>query len=533
MLTDARTLDSGGSLEADLCIIGGGAAGITMAMELLNSGLRVLLLESGGTESDAATQALAQGESIGAPVTSLDNPVSLDQTRLRHLGGTTNHWAGFCRPLSPIDFESRDHLRVSGWPINYADIVPYWRRATEWIRISDGDFSVDTWERRLGVSAPPIDTFAVEPLAFQITFPTKFGDIYASDLRAAANIEVLLHANAVNLASDNGQTVTHVDVATLSGISFTVAARAYVLATGGIENARLLLASTDHDPAGLGNSNDLVGRYFSEHLQIYAGFGVLEPDFNDVSGLQGGEVSITRGRHAGYVHGAKFALGLTDAHLRSVATTGLELQFLPGRLPDGVPLQEQGITIGDISALMAHTGPEPGTAVYLQALAEQELNPDSRVMLGTNTDALGMRQVQLDWQYTATDRHRVIAGLRVMAEAIGAAGWGRVQLVLGGVHADAHDHLVSGEFLTIFRSIPDEIDLSGFPVGVGFHHMCTTRMSNNPVQGVVDANCRMHEVDNLWVAGSSVFATGGTATPTFSIVALSIRLADHLQDLLS
>ena len=171
--------------------------------------------------------------------------------------------------------------------------------------------------------------------------------------------------------------------------------------------------------------------------------------------------------------------------------------------------------------------------MYLQALAEQELNPDSRVMLGTNTDALGMRQVQLDWQYTATDRHRVIAGLRVMAEAIGAAGWGRVQLVLGGVHADAHDHMVSGEFLTIFRSIPDEIDLSGFPVGVGFHHMCTTRMSDNPVQGVVDADCRMHEVDNLWVAGSSVFATGGTATPTFSIVALSIRLADHLQDLLS
>ena len=533
MLTDARTLNSGGSLEADLCIIGGGAAGITMAMELPNSGLRVLLLESGGTESDAATQALAQGESIGAPVTSLDNPVSLDQTRLRHLGGTTNHWAGFCRPLSPIDFESRDHLRVSGRPINYADIVPYWQRATEWIRISDGDFSVDTWERRLGVSAPPIDTFAVEPLAFQITFPTKFGDIYASDLRAAANIEVLLHANAVNLASDNGQTVTHVDVATLSGISFTVVARAYVLATGGIENARLLLASTDHDPAGLGNSNDLVGRYFSEHLQIYAGFGVLEPDFDDVSGLQGGEVAISQGRHAGYVHGAKFALGLTDAHLRSAATTGLELQFLPGRLPDGVPLQEQGTTIGDISALMAHTGPEPGTAVYLQALAEQEPNPDSRVMLGTNTDALGMRQVQLDWQYTATDRHRVIAGLRVMAEAIGAAGWGRVQLVLGGVHADAHDHLVSGEFLTIFRSIPEEIDLSGFPVGVGFHHMCTTRMSDNPVQGVVDANCRMHEVDNLWVAGSSVFATGGTATPTFSIVALSIRLADHLQDLLS
>ena len=134
MLTDARTLRSGSALEADVCIVGGGAAGISMAMELLNSGLRVLLIESGGTEPDAATQALMTGDSIGAPATTLDNPVTLDQTRLRYLGGTTNHWAGYCRPLSPVDFESRDHLGISGWPIDYVDLVPYWDRATEWVR---------------------------------------------------------------------------------------------------------------------------------------------------------------------------------------------------------------------------------------------------------------------------------------------------------------------------------------------------------------------------------------------------------------
>ena len=228
MLTDARTLTSGSALEADLCIIGGGAAGITMAMELLHSSLRVLLIESGGTEPDPATQALTEGDSIGLPATSLDNPVSLDQIRLRYLGGTTNHWAGFCRPLSPIDFEPRDHLRVSGWPIGYADFVPYWERATEWVRISDGDFSVATWSKRLGAAPPPVDTSAVEPLAFQISFPTKFGDLYAADLTSAANIEVLLHANAVNLATGDGRTITHVDIATLSGRSFTVNARAYV-----------------------------------------------------------------------------------------------------------------------------------------------------------------------------------------------------------------------------------------------------------------------------------------------------------------
>lgn len=532
MLTDARTLRSGSALEADVCIIGGGAAGISMAMELLNSGLRVLLIESGGTEPDAATQALTTGDSIGAPVTTLDKPVTLDQTRLRYFGGTTNHWAGYCRPLAPVDFEHRDHLGVSGWPIDHTDLAPYWDRATQWVRISDGDFSVDTWEQRLGVKAPPVETDAVEPFVFQVTFPTKFGDLYGAELASAANIEVLLHANALNLATDNGRSVTHLDVATLSGVSFSVTARAYVLAAGGIENARLLLASVDHDPGGLGNSNDLVGRYFTEHLQIYAGFGVFESDFDALSGLGGGEVAIAQGRHAGYVHGAKFALGLNDAHLRSAATTGLELQFLVGALPDGVPFQARGATVGDVGALMAHTGSEPRTAAYLQALAEQELNPHSRVTLGVGADALGMRRTQLDWQYTAADRRRVVAGLKVMAEAIGAAGWGRVQLVPGGVHADAHDRAVSGEFLTVFRSVPEEIDLRGFPVGVGFHHMCTTRMSGSPAEGVVNADCRMHEVDNLWVAGSSVFATGGTATPTFSIVALAIRLTDHLREVL-
>ncbi len=532
MLTDARTLRSSSRLHADLCIIGGGAAGISMAMELLDSGSSVLLVESGGTEMDDSTQALMMGDNIGAPATTLDNPLTLDQTRLRRLGGTTNHWAGFCRPLSPVDFEPREHLGSPGWPIEHDDLVPYWNRASEWVRISDGNFSVDTWEQRLGVKAPPVQTSAVEPLVFQVSFPTRFGDLYASELAAAANIEVLLHANTVNLATDDGRTVTHLDVATLSGVSFTVAARAYVLAAGGIENARLLLASTDHDPAGLGNSNGLVGRYFTEHLQIYAGFGILESDFNDVSGLRGGEATITHGRHAGWVHGAKFALGLSDSHLRSVATTGLELQFLPGRLPHGVPVQRRGTTIGDIGALMAHSGPEPGTSVYIQALAEQGPNPHSRVVLGPRTDALGMRRVQLDWQYTAADRRRALAGLQVMAESVGATGWGRLQLVPGGVHADAYDDSISGELLTIFRSVPDETDLTGFPVGMGFHHMCTTRMSDDPALGVVDSNCRMHEVDNLWVAGSSVFATGGTATPTFSIVALAVRLVDHLQELL-
>ena len=178
MLTDARSLESGARREVDVCVIGAGAAGITLALELDGRGLSVLVLESGGTDLDPATQDLHAGEVIGRPLTTLDTTVDLDQTRLRYLGGTTNHWAGFCRQLHPIDFEQREGLLRSGWPITHAELVPYWDRATEWVRITDNDFRVETWEERLGLPAPALRTDRVEPFVFQTTYPTVFGILY-------------------------------------------------------------------------------------------------------------------------------------------------------------------------------------------------------------------------------------------------------------------------------------------------------------------------------------------------------------------
>ena len=531
MLTDARTLASGTRRQADVCVIGAGAAGITLALELRNSGLDVMVLESGGREEDPAHQDLAAGDSVGRPSTTLDSPVRLDQMRLRYFGGTTNHWAGFCRPLSPIDFEARDHLAVSGWPFGPEELEPFMARAAEWVRISGPDFSLDTWAPKLGVPTLPLDSDRIESFIYQMTFPTKFGEIYGADLEAADDIEVLLHASVVNLATDDGRRITRVDIRTLGGAEIEVAADAYVLAVGGIENARLLLASTDADPAGLGNANDLVGRYFTEHLQVYAGFALFEDDAS-LPGFMGSEVTIESGRHAGDRHGAKYALGLTDEHVRDAATTGLEIQMLTSSFPVGGPLHRDGITSSDIGALLRREGEEPRVAAYLQGLAEQELDAESRVLLGTATDALGMRRVQLDWRYSQADRRRALDNYRVAAEAIGASGLGRVQLVPGGVHADAIDNLVPGEFVSVYSSSPAAIDVENFPIGMGFHHMCTTRMAADAAEGVVNSDCRMHEVDNLWVGGSSVFATGGVATPTYTLVALAVRLADHLKEIL-
>jgi len=527
-------------LSSDVCIIGAGAAGITIALELMESGLDVLLLESGDVDPDPATQDLYDGENVGQPLAVLDGEVSLDTIRLRYLGGTTNHWAGYCRPLEPVDFMKRDNLEVSGWPIDRDAMFPYWARAAEWCRITDSEFSPALWQQRSGLPLPPVANDTVAPVVFQVAFPMPFGVVYRQELRRESNLRVLLGANAVNLGNDR-RNITGVDIRTLGGASMRAVATAYVVATGGIENARLLLASTDTDPAGVGNANDLVGRHFTEHLQVYAGFGIFEDPLEDLIGFHGTEVTIDTGRHAGSTHGVKYGLALTSDHVANTHTTGLEAQFVLGHYPTGMPFEPAGSTMSEVAALHDalraagddRTGGSVGgasTSAYVQVLAEQMLNPQSRVTLSAGKDPFGMPRTRLDWQYTAADRAAVLSGLRTMAEQVGATAAGRLQIIPGGVHADAVDRLVPGELISLYRATPDDFDPAGFPVGVGFHHMCTTRMANSSRDGVVDADCRVHDMDNLWIGGSSVFATGGVATPTFNIVALSVRLADHLKD---
>ena len=176
MLNDARRLPTDSLIEADVCVIGGGPAGIVLALELRDSGLRTVLLESGGANgADPATQSLHQGESVGEHVGSVMDELPLDAIRLRWLGGTTNHWAGYCRKLEPIDFERRDHLDVSGWPIERAVLEPYWQRAAEWCHITDSNDDPEEWSRRLGLPPPLRATAAVHTRAFQIAPLVRFG----------------------------------------------------------------------------------------------------------------------------------------------------------------------------------------------------------------------------------------------------------------------------------------------------------------------------------------------------------------------
>jgi hypothetical protein len=267
---DAESIPDGTVLQTDVAIIGAGAAGITIARRLAGCRLKVLLIESGGDEAEDRFHTLARGEIVGTPYW------PLDANRHRCIGGTTKVWAGWCRPLDNLDFAKREWVPWSGWPIARASLIPYYREAHEICQLGPFDYDVAAWERELKTHRLPLDERTVAPKMLQLSPPTRFGSTYLPVLRRAGNVSLVYHATVLEIeTTPEGNVVRALRLGTLDGSRFRVEARSFVLATGGLENARLLLLSDRYRSAGLGNDNDHVGRYFMEHLHFTFGVGVL------------------------------------------------------------------------------------------------------------------------------------------------------------------------------------------------------------------------------------------------------------------
>jgi choline dehydrogenase-like flavoprotein len=483
MFLDAREIPEGAKLDCDLCIVGAGAAGITIARELGGSGLEVCVLESGGLESDARTQVLYEGEEVG-------QRYSLTASRLRFFGGTTNHWLGWCRPLEEIDFVDRAGVPDSAWPIGRAELEPYYRRAQRICEL--GPFRYDTgyWADRTATTPFRLGP-DVENRVIQFSPPTRFGAVYRDDLKRARGVRVLLHANLVRLElSPNGALVRRARAATLGGHRFSVAARSFVLATGAIENARLLLASDDVQPTGVGNGHDLVGRYFSDHFQAPVG-SVALPTTHTASAFY--DVR----RQGPRPHG-RAGLITSDELVRREGLLRFSAYFQPFAPPG------RGIAPEVASVMRAVQGRDARRVRVLHMASEPAPDRDNRVTLTRAVDPLGVRRVRLSWRPTELDRRSARRSIEVIAGALGAAGVGRVQSQV----------LERGFWRNVAGSS---------------HHTGTTRMHRDPRRGVVGADCRVHGVGNLYVAGSAVFPRAGLANPTLTIVALAVRLAEHLK----
>ena len=498
MFIDGRTVPSGTVIETDIAIIGAGAAGITLARELRDAKRSITLIESGGLELDADTQALYEGES-GA----VEYPLA--ESRLRFFGGTTNHWGGWCRPLLPIDFEGRAALGVPAWPLTRATLEPYYRRAQPICQL--GAFDYDDWEpwqARTGLTPLPLPGDEIVTRFFIYSPPTRFGEVYRDDVAKAPNVKTYLNSNVVEiLPNAEANRIERLKIVTLGGNGFEIRPKLCILATGGIENARLLLASNSVQTKGLGNGNDLVGRYFMEHVTApgdVAAIAIADETRIPYYYVHTPEVDAANMRailmpsedYLRRTNGLSISLSIYEAH-----RPGADAKVDPKKLePSVVALLRSLDTVK-----AERTGMIYGVACALEPVP----SADNRVTLASERDVLGLPKSRLTWRPTRTERDSLTRNLGALARAFGA--WGGAVQVL----------------------VPDAADWIDDEIGWGNHHMGTTRMSNDPKQGVVDADGRVHGIGNLYIAGSSVFPSCGPVNPTFTIVALAIRMADHIK----
>lgn len=498
MFRDARNVPPGSDLEADVCIVGAGAAGITLARELDGSGLRVLLLESGRRGPDRKTQALYLGPSLGLPY------APLASARLRLFGGTTGHWAGYCRTLDEVDFEPRPWIPHSGWPIRRRDLDGYYERAHAICELGPPEYDGAYWSRRLGAPPLPTDGSVFYNSVTHRSPPTRFGTRYAEDIERSRDVTAVLGANVSEIElAENGKRVTRLAVKTLEGGGFGCRARRCVLACGGIENARLLLASNRVQPRGVGNQHDLVGRFFMDHLKLGAGVAICSRPVATTPSYYmkwrgGGGVSVHGVLRLSARVQAEERIGGLVAFL-SASAPKEDFETLS---PDEFPSRLWGVVDGAVDRWLGYRH-----AIYLRTVTEQVPNPESRVVLSRERDALDQPRAALDWRYGEQDERTIRAGLARIGAELGRTELGRLRLALPGDEREWSERLRWGR-----------------------HHIGTTRMSDDPRRGVVDANGRVWGVSNLYVAGSSVFPTGGCAGPTLTIVALAARLADHLKE---
>lgn len=542
MILDPNAVDFTRPLRSTVCIVGAGAAGITLACELDAAGIPVLLLDAGPVQGRGeVSQDAYEGSSEGVHAT----PRFF---RRRGFGGTTAIWGGRCVPYDPIDFEAREHLGATGWPIAYAEVARHYPKAMDYCDAGAFEFDARRAFTKPGDTIPGLEsgggvlTHEIE----RYSLPTNFGTRYRDRLAASANVSVLGPAQVLRLVRDAGRG----RIAALecragdTGPVLRVEADRFVLATGGIEATRLLLAS-----GGLGNRHDNVGRYYTCHIENF--IGTVRPNrpgtaFHFEKTHDGVYArrkltfdadtqrrerllniafrlhypNVADARHRSPVLSAVYLARRTlipeyrrilqygvgeavqtspvSAHLRNVATG------LPGLAAFGVDwIRRRTLAERKLPYVLV---PNADGSYVLEFNAEQTPLRDSRITLGSGADAFGVPRVHVDWRFGDADIDSVCRAYRLLRERIHASGAATLEFNDAGLR-DA-----------VAASVP-----------LGGHHIGSTRMAALEKDGVVDTNAALFEWPNLHIASSSVFPTSGHANPTLTIVAMAIRLAAHLR----
>lgn len=482
MIRNGKDIPTGTVISTQVCIVGSGQAGITAAWCLQKAGIKVVLIEGSREHNGQLSKSwpdknlLYAGDATGLFAQNepgfLVSPLYQGQSpseRERFFGGTSTHWGGQSRPLDPIDFEARPGF--PGWPISHADLEPFFAQAAELCMLHGADFSAEYWAEVLGDEVPEIQDFHTCMYQFiggqYLNFATRTfpGGTTIGDSAA----DVILNASLLGIEQTNGS-VTGLRVASMNDDPTPGKATEFLIRADAYVLACGAVANAQQLLlSDVGNEYDQVGRYFMCHpLSMGVNVNVTR------SFLTSPQSNLVGGNQANGLH-------WSDAN--GVTVTG---RF---SLTDNA-LRANGIGNCWMRSYSA--------ATYF----EMAPNPDSRITLADTVDTVfGQRQVRIDWQLSPLDQKTYETSTQLFKTAVNQLG--------GDIYAPPWEQIRSA-------------------LVVNGHHIGTTRMSSDPTQGVVDANLKVHAVDNLYVAGSSVFPTTGVSNPTFTIISLSIRLAEHL-----
>ena len=543
MILDAQELSSTNALRTQVCVVGGGMVGISMALELSAAGLDVVVLEAGGTSKTEASQSQYRGSVVNED---LHGP--LETFRWRRLGGTSGVWNGRCVPYDPIDFEDRPWIQECRWPIGYEQVAPYFAAANRYLEAGHADYSARS---TFGPGMPEMiegfcgEIFSTDSME-RFSPPTDMGVRYRERLAAPASIRVVLHAPLQEIHLDeSGTRVVRLQSRRPDGSMFGIEAQQVVLAAGGLETVRLLLANNHVQKSGIGNEHGVVGRFYMSHIagtvgsfaprrQVHNGYRqdydgvycrprlallpkaqrehrvgqfiarlhhtrISDPAHGSgiLSALRLGRTLVPKQWRARLID-EKNSAGEMAAHLWNVARDLPELAGFARQL-----VFERTLADRKYPSVVV----KPRSRRYsLDFHAEQEPNPLSMVRLGKERDEFGVPRLEVDWRYTAMDVRTIEVAAALFAEDVKRSEAG------------------------VFEYVPESILKEMTRYGAyGGHHLGTTRMGADRRVSVVDAECRVHGMSNLFVAGGSVLATSSQANPTLTVIALALRLADHLK----
>lgn len=547
MFHDARTIPLGKTLRTDICIVGSGHAGIALAQEFDGSLLDVIVLESGGFRREKMTQDLYRGDSLGP------HHARLDMYRERTFGGTSTVWGGRCSPYDSIDMETRPYIPFSGWPIRREDLDQAYQRAYELCDI--GRYSVLTSElipHAQPEMVPGLKSDRVKTdRAWLFSLPTNFGRKFRRTLSESANVHTYLHANCTKIqVSPEGTAVDHLQATSLRMNSFKVQARYYVLCMGGLEVTRTLLISDDVHEGGIGNTYGHLGRYYISHMNGKVGPINLTPKGPLIWNYENTVDGIYCRRAFRIDEAVQHQLGLpnfrgtldvpptANPHHRSSVLSAMYLlrRFTVRHIPPEYAAELAGLgpyknvpshlknLLSDFPSLLRFAGfwfskrllarrkipsvlfQHDPSRYFLHYDAEQIPNAESRIYLSQERDALGARKLVVDYKFEDRDVEGVVRALRVFAEEISRTNTGRLEM----------DEPTLAERVRKYQ-------------GVGSHNYGTTRMAAHRREGVVDSDCQVFAVGNLFISSSSVFPTSSFANPALTICAFAVRLADHLK----